>query len=61
MWIGFAFILKKLLTRQSIGDIADVVPAKISFVDDSIMQIGDLKGITNIGLEEIEKNIYHKD
>ena len=47
-----AFILKKLLTRQSIGDIADVVPAKISFVDDSIMQIGDLKGITNIGLEE---------
>lgn len=47
-----AFILKKLLTRQSIGDIADVVPAKISFVDDGIMQIGDLKGITNIGLEK---------
>ena len=46
-----AFILKKLLTRQSIGDIADVVPAKISFVDECIMQIGELKGITNIGLE----------
>lgn len=46
-----ALILKKLLTRQSIGDIADVVEAKISFVDTSIMQIGDLKGVTNIGLE----------
>ena len=46
-----AFILKKLLTRQSIGDIADVVPSKISFVDECIMQIGELKGITNIGLE----------
>ena len=46
-----AFVLKKLITRQSIGDIADVVPAKISFVDECIMQIGELKGITNIGLE----------
>lgn len=49
--LALAFILKKLLTRQSIGDIADVVPAKISFVDECIMQIGELKGITNIGLE----------
>lgn len=46
-----ALVLKKLLTRQSIGDIADVVEVKISFVDTSIMQIGDLKGITNVGLE----------
>ena len=46
-----AFVLKRLITRQSIGDIADVVPAEISFVDDCIMQIGELKGITNIGLE----------
>ncbi|WP_042271602.1 YIEGIA family protein [[Clostridium] dakarense] len=49
--LALAFILKKLLTRQSIGDIADVVESKISFVDGSIMQIGDLKGITNIGLK----------
>ena len=49
--LALAFILKKLLTRQSIGDIADVVPSKISFVDECIMQIGELKGITNIGLE----------
>ena len=50
--VVLAFILKKALTRQSIGDIADVVPAEISFVDESIMQIGELKGITNVGLEE---------
>ena len=40
-----------MLTRESISDIAEVVPAKISFVNESIMQVGDLKGITNIGLE----------
>ena len=50
--VVLAFILKKTLTRKSIGDIADVVPAEISFVDESIMQIGELKGITNVGLEE---------
>ena len=50
--VVLAFILKKALTRQSIGDIADVVPAEISFVNESIMQIGELKGITNVGLEE---------
>lgn len=49
--LALAFILKKLLQRDSIGDIADVVPVDISFVNGSIMQIGDLKGITNIGLE----------
>lgn len=49
--LALAFILKKLLTRQSIGDIADVVESKISFADVSIMQVGDLKGITNIGLK----------
>ena len=50
--VVLAFMLKKALTRQSIGDIADVVPAEISFVNESIMQIGELKGITNVGLEE---------
>jgi len=49
--LALAFILKRLLRRQSIGDIADVVESKITFADGSIMQIGDLKGITNIGLE----------
>ena len=49
--LALAFMLKRLLRRQSIGDIADVVESKITFADGSIMQIGDLKGITNIGLE----------
>ena len=55
-----AFILKKLLTRKSIGDIADVVPAKISFVDECIMQVGDLKGITNVGLESDREKYLSK-
>ena len=55
-----AFILRKLLARQSIGDIADVVPAKISFVDECIMQVGDLKGITNIGLESDREKYLSK-
>ncbi|HGM3564685.1 TPA: YIEGIA family protein [Clostridioides difficile] len=52
-----AFILKKLLTRKSIGDIADVMPAEISFVDESILKVGDLKGITNIGLKS-DREVY---
>ncbi len=47
--IILAFIIKKVLTRQTIGDIADIVPVEIKFVDDFIMQVGDLKGITNMG------------
>lgn len=52
-----AFILKKLLTRKSIGDIADVMPADISFVNESILKVGDLKGITNIGLKS-DREVY---
>ena len=48
-----ALILRKLLSRGEISDIADVVEVEISFVNDSIMQIGELKGITNIGLSLI--------
>ena len=44
-----ALILKKVLTRQTIGDIAEVVPAEIKFVDEFVMQVGELKGITNMG------------
>lgn len=55
--VVLALILKKLLTRESVGDIADVVQVDISFVDNAIMQIGDLKGITNIGLKS-ERDRY---
>ena len=47
--IILALIIKKVLTRQTIGDIADIVPVEIKFVDNFIMQVGDLKGITNMG------------
>ncbi|RDY25558.1 spore envelope protein [Romboutsia weinsteinii] len=55
-----AFLLKKVLRRQSIGDIADVVPAEISFVNGSIMKIGELQGITNIGLEVDRERYLNK-
>ena len=47
-----ALIFRKLLTRDTIGDIADVVPAEITFVDEFIMQVGEVKGITNVGSKE---------
>ncbi|MGL5694988.1 MAG: YIEGIA family protein [Peptostreptococcaceae bacterium] len=50
--IILALILRKLLTRQSIGDIADISIVEISFVNDVIMQIGDMSGITNVGLKK---------
>lgn len=55
--IILALILRKLLTRKSIGEIADVKIVDITFVNDCIMKIGELKGITNVGLES-DRNIY---
>ncbi|MDR1773833.1 MAG: YIEGIA family protein [Clostridioides sp.] len=52
-----AFLIKKLLTRKKVGDIADIVQVPISFVDTSILKVGDLKGITNIGLLE-DRELY---
>jgi hypothetical protein len=52
--IILAFIIKKLITRDSIDDIAEVREVPISF-NGSIMQVGQLAGITNIGLEEDRK------
>lgn len=58
--LTLALMLRKFLTRGEISDIADVVEVKISFVDESIMQIGELKGITNIGLESDRKRFLEK-
>lgn len=55
-----ALILRKLLSRGEISDIADVIEVEISFVNESIMQIGELKGITNIGLESDRKRFLEK-
>ena len=49
--ITLALILKKILSRGSIGEIADVVPVDITFVNGAILKVGELQGVTNIGLE----------
>ena len=51
-------IFKRYLTRQSIGDIADVVEAKINFAG-PILKVNDVF-INNIGLEDT-RNKYLKD
>ncbi len=48
--ILLALIFKKLFVRESIGNIAEVIPAKITF-DGPILKINDV-AISNIGLEE---------
>lgn len=45
------FILKKLIKRDSIGDIADVKIVDVGFENESILKVGDLSGITNVGLK----------
>ena len=35
MWTNICIYIKKLIKEQSIDDIADVVPAEISFVDET--------------------------
>lgn len=47
--LALALIFKKLFIRESIGSIAEVVPAKISF-DGPLLKVNDVV-IANIGLE----------
>ncbi|GAA0707728.1 YIEGIA family protein [Paraclostridium ghonii] len=47
--IGLALIFKKFFVRESIGSIAEVIPAKISF-DGPLLKVNDVV-ISNIGLE----------
>ena len=49
--ILITFLLKKILSRQSIGDVAEVSIVDIKFVNETILQVGSLKGITNVGLK----------
>jgi len=58
--LALAFILRKVSSRKSIGDIADVSIVKIQFVDEVVMQVGDLKGITNVGLEKDRERFLTK-
>lgn len=58
--VALAFFLKRLIRRESIADIADVREVEISFSDEFIMQIGDLKGITNVGLKKDRERFLTK-
>ncbi|MGL5330803.1 MAG: YIEGIA domain-containing protein [Peptostreptococcaceae bacterium] len=58
--ILLALLFRKLLTRKSIEDVADVHIVDISFVDDVIMKIGDMSGITNVGLKKDRERFLSK-
>lgn len=55
-----AFIMKKTLRRKQLYEIADVRVVDISFVNKSILKVGDLAGITNVGLESDRKRFLEK-
>lgn len=55
-----AYLLRKSISRQCIGDVADVCIVDISFVDKTILKVGDYAGITNVALkEDREKYMKH--
>ncbi len=49
--IMLALLLKRMIRRDSIGDVADVKIVDIGFENDSILRVGSLSGITNVGLK----------
>ncbi len=55
-----AFFLRKTLSRQCIADVGEVSIVDISFVDETILKVGNLQGITNIGLKS-DRERYLKD
>jgi hypothetical protein len=56
--VALALILKKVTQRQSLGDIADVVPAKINF-DGPLIKVDDVV-ISNIGLESSKQRFLEE-
>lgn len=58
--IILAFVLKKILKRDSIGDIADVKIVDVSFENNSILKVGSLSGITNIGLKSERERFLNR-
>ena len=47
-----AYILRRSISRQCIGDIAEISIVDVSFVDTSILKVGDFQGLTNVALKE---------
>lgn len=58
--LSIALILRKSLSRQCIDDIAEVSIVDISFVEGTLLKVGNLKGITNVGLKS-DRERYLKD
>ncbi len=58
--ILLSIIMKKLLRRKQLHEIADIQIVDISFVNNSILKVGDLQGITNVGLESDRKRYLEK-
>ena len=58
--LALAFILRKSLSRQCVADIAEVSIVDISFVDGTLLKVGNLKGITNVGLKR-DRDRYLKE
>ena len=58
--ILLSLVMKKLLRRRQLSEIADVNIVDISFVNNSIMKVGSLQGITNVGLESDRQRYLEK-
>lgn len=58
--LALAFFLRRALSRQCIADIAEVSIVDISFVDGTLLKVGNLKGITNVGLKR-DRERYLKE
>ena len=56
--VALALVLKKVTRRQSLGDIADVVPAKINF-DGPLIKVDDVV-ISTIGLESSKQRFLEE-
>lgn len=57
--IILAYVLRKNVSRDSLGDIAEISIEEVTFVDTSILKVGDFQGITNVGLKE-DREMYLK-
>ncbi|MEG0050829.1 MAG: YIEGIA domain-containing protein [Terrisporobacter sp.] len=47
-----AYLLRRSISRDSLGSIAEVNIVDVSFVDKTILKVGDFQGLTNVALKE---------
>ncbi len=58
--LSLAYFLRRVLSRDSIDDIAEVSIVDIEFVEGTLLKVGDLKGITNVGLKKDRERYLEK-